>query len=219
MTAKNTADSKGRGRTVLYRFLQVVVGFTLRVYFRHRTYGLNHIPDSTGAVIATNHASVLDPPFIGVDIPRPLFIMAKQSLHDLPLFGSFIRAMHSFPVRRGAGDQGAIRKAVDIVNQGNLVLIFLEGTRTRDGDLQSPKPGIGKIVDESGCPVIPGYVSGSFEALGPGKWFPKPVSTSTRFGEPLRFSSDDEQSDREHYQSISDDVMNSIKELKEVSEK
>lgn len=194
------------------------MGFTLRLYFRHQTYGLKHIPDSRGAVIATNHASVLDPLFIGVDIPRPLFIMAKQSLHNIPLFGSFIRAMHSFPVRRGAGDQGAIRKAVEIVNQGNLVLIFLEGTRTRNGDLQSPKPGIGKIVNESDCPVIPGYVSGSFESLGPGEWFPKPVNTSTRFGEPLTFSADDELSGRERYQSISDDVMNSIKELKKLSE-
>jgi 1-acyl-sn-glycerol-3-phosphate acyltransferase len=225
LTATNTADSKGRDRTALYRFLQVIVGFTLRIYFRHSTHGLNHIPDSTGAVVATNHASVLDPPLIGVEIPRPLFIMAKQSLHDIPLFGSFIRAMHSFPVKRGAGDQGAIRKAIEIVNEGNLVLIFLEGTRTRDGTLGSPKPGIGKIVDETGCPVVPGYVDGSFDALGPGQWFPRPVNTSTRFGESLEFSDANDASSgdpdgrgREYYKSIADDVMKSIKKLKEHSE-
>lgn len=173
-------------------------------------------------MIATNHASVLDPPLIGVDIPRPLFIMAKKSLHDIPLFGQFIRAMHSFPVRRGMGDKGAIQQAVKIIKRGNLVLVFLEGTRTRDGELQSPKSGIGKIALEADCPVIPGYVSGSYDALGAGEIVPKPVKTSTRFGQPLTFSDrnglDQDRPNREIYQSIADDVMNSIKELKKNTE-
>jgi len=212
----NPARVEGRPRTPLYRFCQVIVTIVARLYFRHETLGNEHLPDKTGAVVATNHASVLDPPLIGVDLKRPLFIMAKQSLHDLPLFGSFIRAMHSFPVRRGAGDRGAIRKAVEVIQEGNLVLLFLEGTRSRDGTLQTPRPGIGKIVTDSNCPVIPGYVHGSFQALGPGQWIPRPVKTWTRFGKPLQFSSEkaESQSTREHYQQIADRVMEQIERLK-----
>ena len=209
-------QAEGQPRTVLYRFCQVVVAAIARVYFRHESLGREYIPGNSGAVVATNHASVLDPPLIGVDLKRPLFIMAKQSLHDLPLFGSFIRAMHSFPVRRGAGDRGAIRKAVEILQSGNLVLLFLEGKRSRNGSLQSPRPGIGKIVTEANCPVIPGYVHGSFQALGPGQWFPYPVKTWTRFGKPLQFSfeQDESQSSREQYQQIADRVMHQIHQLK-----
>lgn len=217
MTSQQPRPAEGRKRTWLYRLAQGIVTPLFRLYFQHRTYGMENLPDKSGAVIATNHASVLDPPFIGAGLSRPLFIMAKQSLHDLPLFGSFIRTMHSFPVRRERGGQGAIQKAIKIVQSGNLVLIFLEGTRTRDGKLQKPKAGIGKIVKESGRPVIPGYVHNSFRALGPGKWIPRPVKTWTRFGKPLQFSDcvDDSLSSREQYQQLADTVMERISTLKQ----
>ncbi|MFB6357011.1 MAG: lysophospholipid acyltransferase family protein [bacterium] len=204
-------------RSVDFILVQIAVRCIFRIYFRHRSFGTRHVPDDSGAVIATNHASNLDPLLVNVDIPRPLFYMAKKSLHEIPLFGPLIRHFYAFPVRRGGADRKAIRHAVDIIKAGNLLLMFPEGTRTRNGELQRPRRGIGKIVDDSGCPVVPGYLDGSFRAMKPGDWFPKPVHTSIRFGEPLNFAEDGEgqfDSRREGEQYIADEVMKAIKDIK-----
>lgn len=168
--------------------------------------------------MATNHASVLDPPLVAVDIPRPLFTMAKQSLHEIPLFGSAIRACYSFPVRRGGLDHGALRRAVQLLTDGNLVLMFPEGTRTRDGRLQPGRPGIGMIASKADCPVVPGYLHGTFEAMPAGSLFPRPARTSLHFSEPLTFPSpdrdDNAKSRRRRYNDVAKTVMEAIEDIK-----
>ncbi|MGM0380659.1 MAG: lysophospholipid acyltransferase family protein [bacterium] len=198
-----------------YRLSQGVVGLIFRIYFRHQTEGINNLPENKGAVIATNHVSVLDPPMIMVDLPRPIHSMAKQSLHDIPLFGSLIRAFHTFPVRRGGFNRGAMRKAVEVLRDGNLLLMFPEGTRSRDGDLQRFRPGIGKIIMESGCGVLPGYLQGAFEACPPGSWLPRPRKTSFHLGEIENYSDVYDKHNRENYQKIADSIKNSIINIRE----
>lgn len=222
MRSSNILNSRSEGeryrvkRSVPYWLIQMVVRGFFRVYFRHRTYGLENVPDERGAVLATNHASMLDPLIAGVDLSRPFFSMAKKSLHDIPLFGSFIRTFHSFPVERGGMDRSALRTAVDLLKKDNIVLIFPEGTRTRTGELQSPRAGIGYIVLEAGCPIVPGYIDGTFEAMGPGSIFPRPCYTSIVYGEPLRFEEDPSTSGkREQYRRVANRVMNAITELKQ----
>lgn len=206
-------------RSWLYLFLQYVsLGPLIKLYFRHSTRGLGHVPEDEGAIIATNHASVLDPPLVACDIPRPLFTMAKQSLHDIPLFGSAIRACYSFPVRRGTLDHSALRRAVTLLRNGNLMLLFPEGTRTRDGTLQEGRPGIGKIAYEADCPIVPGYLHGTFGSMPPGRVFPRPRKTTLYFGEPLRVdgdaSGDDAKSRRRRYNHVARSVMDAIADLK-----
>lgn len=203
-------------RSLFYRALQVTTRPFLRLYFRHQSHGLDNIPETSGAVIATNHASNLDPPLIGVDVPRPLFTMAKKSLHETTGVGELIRALYSFPVRRGVLDTTALRTAVELLRNDNLVLMFPEGTRTRDGELQTARPGVGKIVAESGVMVVPGYVRGTYEAMGKGSSCPKPMKTDVYFGDPLTF--DDilnSETDREDYEAISESIMDSIRSIKE----
>lgn len=188
----------------------------MRVYFRHRTHGLHHVPRESGAILATNHASFLDPLAAGADLPRPFFSMAKQSLHDIPLFGSFIRTFHSFPVRRGGFDRRALRKAVEIVKQGNILLMFPEGTRTLDGELRKARPGVGMIALESRCPVVPAYIHGTYEAMGKGTFFPRPVRTSIRYGKPLTFRTEADNGNRSRqYRRVAGDVMDAISKLKQ----
>jgi len=206
-------------RSGLYLFLQYAsLGPLIKLYFRHRTRGLSHVPDRKGAIIATNHASVLDPPLVACDIPRPLFTMAKQALHDIPLFGRAIRACYSFPVRRGTLDHRALRRAVRLLRNDNLMLLFPEGTRTRDGELQKGRPGIGKIATEADCPIVPGYLHGTFRAMPPGSVFPRPTRTTLYFGKPLTFDADggddDAKSRRRRYNLIAENVMQAIARLK-----
>lgn len=166
--------------------------------------------------MATNHASNLDPPLVGVDVPRPLFTMAKKSLHETPGVGTLIRSLYSFPVRRGVLDTTALRTAVELLEQDNLVLMFPEGTRSMDGELQDARPGVGKIVAEAEVQVVPAYVKGTYRAMGKGSSFPKPFKTDVFFGDPLTF--DDilkRETDRNDYEAISESIMDSIRSIKE----
>lgn len=219
MSSEDVYVPEGRvQRSWLYRFSQTILRPVFKLYFRHETTGIDNIPSDTGAVVATNHASNLDPPLIGMHLPRPLFTMAKESLHDIPLFGSLIRTFYSFPVRRGVFDRKALRRAKKIIETKNLLLMFPEGTRTRDGNLQKARAGIGKIVYEAECPVVPGYVSGSYDAMPAGSWFPRPKKTSTHFGKPISFddifSNDHERGNlKSVYQEISERILERIRKI------
>jgi 1-acyl-sn-glycerol-3-phosphate acyltransferase len=142
--------------------------------------------------------------------------MAKKSLHDTPGVGQLIRGLYSFPVRRGVLDTTALRTAVELLQNGNLVLMFPEGTRSPDGDLQKARPGVGKIIADAEVPVVPGYVSGTHRAMGKGDSCPKPVKTDVYFGNPLRFDDMlDDEATREDYEAISESIMDSIRSIKE----
>lgn len=202
-------------RSSFYQLSQIFSRPFLRLYFRHETFGLGHIPEETGAVVATNHASNLDPPLIGADLTRPLFTMAKKSLHETPVLGSLIRQLYSFPVRRGVLDTSALRTAVSLLEQDNLVLMFPEGTRSPDGDLQEPRPGVGKIVAEASVFVVPGYVRGSYGAWPKGQALPKPCKTAVHFGEPLELTGAiDGATERADYEEISRRIIESIRDIK-----
>ncbi len=203
-------------RSYFYLSLQAIAKPLFGLYFRHESHGLDNIPNQAGAIIATNHASNIDPPLIAVDVKRPLYMMAKQSLHEIPLIGSFIRRAYSFPVRRGVIDTSALRTAISLLDNDNLVLMFPEGTRSPDGRIQEARPGVGKIVAESDVPVVPGYVKGSFEAFPKGGRIPKPRKTSVHFGESIEFHPRQEQSttSREDYESISNDILQAIRTIK-----
>ncbi len=198
-----------------YRWAQPPVKAMFNLYFRHETKGVENLPQREGAVIATNHASVLDPPLVGVDLPRPVYYMAKQSLHDIPIFGSLIRAYHSFPVKRGGFDRGAMKKAVEILKKKNLLLMFPEGTRTRDGSVQDFKAGVGKIVLDAGVGVLPGYIDGTFEAWPPGKMLPRPRKTTVTFGKMINFDDlDMDNPDRKTYRKVAERIRSAVVNLK-----
>ncbi len=215
---ENALVEQGRRERVepslFYRLSQVVSRPFLRLLFRHESHGLENIPDRTGAVVATNHASNLDPPLVGADVRRPLFTMAKQSLHETPILGTLIRSLYSFPVRRGVLDTSALRTAVTLLENGNLVLMFPEGTRTTDGELQRPRPGVGKIVSEAEVPVVPGYVKGTYEAWPKGQTIPKPRKTSVYFGEPIRMPDRAGKANgRQEYEAISARIIDEIRNI------
>jgi 1-acyl-sn-glycerol-3-phosphate acyltransferase len=141
--------------------------------------------------------------------------MAKQSLHETPILGTLIRSLYSFPVRRGVLDTRALRTAVTLLEHDNLVLMFPEGTRTTDGELQEPRPGVGKIMVEAEVPVVPGYVKGSYEAWSKGQIIPKLRKTSVHFGEPIKMPDRiNNADDREDYEAISARIIDEIRNIK-----
>ncbi len=112
-------------------------------------------------IIASNHAAYVDPPFIGAVCPRELSYLAKVELFSHPLFGWLIRKYNAIPIVRGAFDRRAIVQAVRLLKGGRGLLLFPEGTRSREGNFLEPKLGVGMIACEAGVPIVPTYISNS----------------------------------------------------------
>ncbi len=139
------------------RVLFVLI-FGIRVYHRHR------LPRQGGVLVVANHQSYLDPVLAAVGMPRPYHPMARASLFRFAPFRWLIRSLHAFPVRRGKADLGAVREALRRLKAGAVVLMFPEGTRTRDGSISLLHGGPITIAARAGVPVLPMVIDGAFEA-------------------------------------------------------
>jgi 1-acyl-sn-glycerol-3-phosphate acyltransferase len=197
---------------------RILTTWFVRFYFRISIHGESSIPAEGPFVVVANHASLLDPFFIGYASPRrQVGFMAKEELFKIPIFGAMIRRYDAFPVRRGQHDLEAVQRFHDFLHQNKPLLIFPEGTRTLTGELQKAKKGVGLLLYNAQVPVIPAYVGGTFESWPKGKLFPKSVKTSVRFGEPLLL--DDlyrEKPEKDTYRRIAERIMESIARLKAI---
>jgi 1-acyl-sn-glycerol-3-phosphate acyltransferase len=132
-----------------------VVPLFTRLVAPAAAYGVDRVPREGGAVVAANHFSGIDHPLIGVLSPRPLYFLAKAELLDVPALGQLLRWLGVFGVRRGEGDREALRRAREIVRDGGLVCVHVEGTRQRFGHPGPIHPGGLMIALQEGVPVIP----------------------------------------------------------------
>lgn len=160
-------------RSILWRSLAVLARVFTTLLFDLKVYGLEHIPRAGGAILAANHQSYLDPVLLGVRLRRPLSYMAKSELFGNRFFAWLIRSLHAFPVRQGSGDVGAIKESLRRVQDGYLLNIYPEGTRSETGELQPILSGVALVVRRAGVPVIPAVVHGSFDAWPPHRPLPR----------------------------------------------
>lgn len=137
---------------LLGRFLFRVM---FKLLFRCRIEGCENIPVQGGAIIAPNHISFFDPPLVGSAMKRPLNFMAKQELFEVPVLGFLIRRTNAFPVKRGSRDIGAFRQVFSLLKNGKLLLMFPEGTRSKDGKLGKARAGAGMVACYGQVPLIP----------------------------------------------------------------
>ena len=136
-------------------------------------------------ILASNHRSFLDPFALGTCLPRPIYFMAKQEIFRNPFVGWLLNCLGAFPVKRGESDAESTKTSLMLLERGEAVVIFPEGTRIRRGSLGRPRRGVGRLALESGAPVVPIAVSGSEHARR--GWRLRPVKVHLRFGAPLTF--------------------------------
>lgn len=191
-----------------------------RVYLGFKVVGRENVPKKGPFVFVSNHTSYLDPIILGTSLYRSLNYMARENLFKRRCFGYIMRGLHAFPVHRGKGDLGAVRESLRILSEGKPLVMFPEGTRSKDRNLKKGKPGVGFIVAKAQVPVVPAYIEGSFDAL------PRRMKTLRRhpvkvyIGEPIDFTADYlAKKDRALYQKISDEAMHRIEQLKNRYEK
>jgi 1-acyl-sn-glycerol-3-phosphate acyltransferase len=206
----HTAARKGVGWT--YTLARVVLTVPTILIYRLRAIGLENVPKQGPLVLAPNHFSQMDHFFAGVYLRRKIRFMAKSQLFGPPVLTYIYKHGGVFPVRRGRHDEEAIETARILVEQGEMLLVYAEGGRSRSGELGQPKPGIGRIALETGAPIVPVCIHGSERVRS---WkrlrFPR---VTVQFGEPLTFPVEAAPS-RERQLEVASEVFGRVREMYE----
>jgi 1-acyl-sn-glycerol-3-phosphate acyltransferase len=170
---------------VLYWIVRLTFVPFFLVYLRMARIGREHLPRTGPLLLASNHRSFLDPFLIGALIRRPVYYMAKRELFENRLVAWLLSRLGAFPVDRGAGDAEAMEAARQILERGDCVVVFPEGTRVRQGALGAPRRGVGRLALQTGAPVAPIAVSGSDQVRR--GWRIRPRKVRLRAGAPMLF--------------------------------
>ena len=187
-----------------YLVCQTMLQVVFILVFRLRVYGRANVPRSGGFVIASNHQSFFDPVLLGVGLPRSLNYMSRDSLFRFAPFGWLIRSLNAFPVKREGIDTTTIRESILRVSEGGGVVIFPEGTRTRDGRISKIKKGTGLISRRAKAPIVPAVIDGAFEAWPRHRVVCRPGPIKVAFGPPISHAEQASMSEVEVAQTISD---------------
>ncbi|HEU5104553.1 MAG TPA: lysophospholipid acyltransferase family protein [Solirubrobacterales bacterium] len=204
------AARKGVGWT--YALARIILTIPTLLLWRVRAIGVGNVPKSGPLVLAPNHFSQMDHFFVGVYLRRKIRFMAKSQLFGPPVLTYIYKHGGVFPIRRGHHDEEAFETVHELLRQGEMLLVYAEGGRSRSQQLGEPKPGIGRIALESGVPIVPVAIYGSERAR---QWtrlrFPK---VTVQFGEPVTFPVDGE-ADRERQLEAATEIFNHVRELHE----
>jgi 1-acyl-sn-glycerol-3-phosphate acyltransferase len=170
----------------LWKLAQVIVRVSTTVLFDLKVYGRDNVPDEGGALMVSNHQSILDPAILGAQLNRPMSYLAKSELWKNPAFGWLITRLYAFPVRQGAGDVGAIKETIRRLQEGHLLNVYPEGSRSPDGELLPIQAGAALVIRKAGVPVVPAVVDGSYAAWTKGRKLPTPHPVRVLIGKPVR---------------------------------
>ncbi|MBI3864503.1 MAG: 1-acyl-sn-glycerol-3-phosphate acyltransferase [Planctomycetia bacterium] len=172
-------------RNGVWLTLQIIIRNLFAFWLRYRARGIEHIPESGGGLILSNHQSFLDPLLIGLPLHRPVSFLARDTLFPVPVIGWILRNTYVMPLSRDTGGAAGIRETIRRLDEGFLVGLFPEGTRSADGTMGRLKPGFAALVRRTELPIYPVGIAGANRALGRGSLFLKPHRVCVVFGEPL----------------------------------
>ena len=159
----------GHGETGLYTFCRWLAVPLFGGAYRCRARGTDNLPRSGPAIVVTNHKANIDPVICGMVFDRPLRYMAKKELFGVAAFRKLIVSLGAFPIDRGAGDRAALTTSLDILAQGEVLLMFPEGHRQRDDAVHEFLPGVAMIALRSGAPVVPMAMDGTQRMVRDGR--------------------------------------------------
>lgn len=166
----------------LYRLAYALIHPAARLLRGLSVEGVERLPSTGPVIVAANHVSWIDPPVVSMAVYSVRFpqFVAKEELFRVPGLGSFLEGIGCIPLDRSRGDVSALRRALSALSCGGCMVVFPEGTRSRDGRPGRPKPGVGFLARASGAPVVPARVFNTRSLLGGGP-------LRVRFGPPLRY--------------------------------
>jgi len=198
-----------------------------KFYFGWRVYNAERVPLKGPVILASNHASFIDPPLVGAGLRRGINYLARENLFRFPVLGWILHRWQAVPVDRDGGGAKGLKAILDRLLAGGAIILFPEGTRTRDGRLQPARSGIGLTVIKSSAPVVPVHVFGTFEAYNRHMGFPRPFHrVIVKYGRPMLFEGlraeakvCSKQRLKEIYQQVADEIMRTIAALEPYEDK
>jgi 1-acyl-sn-glycerol-3-phosphate acyltransferase len=201
--------------TRVYGFFHYLATTIYDALFRGDIAGLEHLPREGSFILASNHASHLDPPIVGCLVPRQMAFFARKTLWSGRVSRWWLDTVGTIPVDRDGGtDVAAIKNVLRTLQSGKALILFPEGTRSPDGRLQTAKPGVGLIACRTQVPVVPVRIFDSHLAFGRGRGLRPGTPVSVTFGRPLQPAEYDNLKDgKERYQRASERIMAAIAAL------
>ncbi|HET7054453.1 MAG TPA: lysophospholipid acyltransferase family protein [Solirubrobacterales bacterium] len=205
-------DSARKGAGWTYTLARLLVTLPTLLIYRVRTIGRENVPKDGPLILAPNHFSQMDHFFVGIYLRRKIRFMAKSQMFGPPVLTYVYKHGGVIPVRRGHNDEKAFETAFEVLGQGEMLLIYAEGGRSRSGELGEPKRGVGRLALESGAPVVPVSIHGSNKVR---RWkrltFPK---VTVQYGEPLHFPPERSPS-RERQHEVAQEIFGRVREMYE----
>ena len=197
---------------VVYSSARFMMRNALRIFGDWQVEGRECVPPRGGLIVVSNHQSNMDPPLIMASLPRRVYFMAKRGIFNGPIISFLLKAYGTFPLNRDGGDLQAIQWSLKMLDSGQVIGIFPEGTRS-PGGMRKGIPGIAMIALKSGAPILPIGMTGT-ERTGP----PWQVATPTgefrvKIGQPFSLPVIEGRVGREQLQSMTDMIMERVASL------
>lgn len=166
----------------LFKIGKTLVFIVFKLLYRFKVEGHEHLdalPHGKGILLCSNHISNFDPPMVGVATTRDVSFMAKSELFETPILGPLVKRLHAFPVKRGSSDRQALKTAIEILNSGEILIMFPEGTRSKTGELKKGLAGVGFLALRTDAAIIPVAIKKGYRLFR---------STHVVFGKPIDFT-------------------------------
>jgi 1-acyl-sn-glycerol-3-phosphate acyltransferase len=184
-SASSTPMRRSLARRLVYDAVRVLARSFGVSFYGLRVAGREHWPAAGGALVCANHQSLFDPLLVGLACPRRMNFVARDTLFKAPLLSSLIAFFDAFPIDREGGGLAGLKETLRRLKGGELVLIFPEGTRTRDGNVAPLKPGFIAVARRSRVPLVPVGIDGAYQAWPRTSRFPRLGRVAVAIGEPV----------------------------------
>ncbi|MBR2774814.1 MAG: 1-acyl-sn-glycerol-3-phosphate acyltransferase [Selenomonadaceae bacterium] len=194
---------------MLYKVFKALCRIWFGLILRTRVIGAENIPKDGAFILAANHVSNWDPPFLGTFIARTVYYMGKEELFSNLVMAAICRSLHVFPVKRGAADKTAIKTAIKLLKDGKCLGIFPEGTRSKTGKLGKAESGISLIAAMTKAPIIPAAIVSTEKIFSREKFLPR---LAVVYGTPIKFTGSTK--DKQALADFAQELMNEIAKLK-----
>ena len=195
-----------------YYVVRAMIGTLLKLLTRYQFRGRDNIPDQGPVLVVANHLSLADPPLIGFSLGRKVAFMAKEELFRSRFSSYFLRSLGAFPVYRKQTDRQAIRQAKHVLTKGLALVMFPEGKRSRDNQLQSALSGAALIACHSGAPILPVGIIGTEKIKGIA-WALRRPQITVNIGHPFYPPSVDGKLTKDELTKLTSYIMERIAEL------
>ena len=197
---------------MFYHLLHSSISLVSKLVLRCQVVGRRNIPQHSACIVVANHVNLVDSPVLGVSLGRRVYFMAKEELFHSRLIGWLAEQFGAFSVAKGRLDRRAGRRALELLTQGQALVILPEGTRSQDGKLGQAYPGAALLAVKCSVPLVPVGISGTGQLIGKW-WFLRRPRITLNIGQPFTLSNSHDRFSKEEIAQLTHEVMMRIAEL------